>query len=165
MPDKTPTPDRAGISIGIPDAKRLKVIELLNTLLADEVLLYLKARNFHWNVQGMQFGQLHKFFEDIYEQLDETMDDVAERARALDGKAAGSAGEMLKLSRLKESPDTLDAIEMLRTLLADTEAVIKSLREDSEKAADLGDAGTEDFMVGIMEAHEKMAWMIRAHLR
>jgi starvation-inducible DNA-binding protein len=69
--------------IGIADDMRRGVVEILSTLLADEYLLYTKTRNYHWNVEGMQFNDLHKFFEAQYEALDEVIDDVAERARSL----------------------------------------------------------------------------------
>ncbi|CAN5365637.1 Dps family protein [soil metagenome] len=142
-----------------------EIVGILNHVLADTVLLYLKTRNFHWNVEGPGFYQLHKFFEDQYEQLDESMDEVAERARALDGLAAGSMKEFLKLSRLRESPDTLTAVQMVQTLLADHESVVKNLRSDIGKLGKMDDVGTEDFLTGLLEQHEKMAWMLRAHLR
>ena len=90
------------INIGLKDSQRQPVIDILNILLADEVLLYIKTRNYHWNVEGPDFSETHKFFEAQYEQLDEIMDDVAERARALGGRAAASMGEYLKLTRLTE---------------------------------------------------------------
>jgi starvation-inducible DNA-binding protein len=150
-------------NIGISDKNREAVADLLNVLLADEFLLYTKTRNFHWNVTGPQFNDLHKFFEAQYEELDEIFDDVAERARALGVRALGTLQEFSRRTRLKESPGkSPDAKAMLNQLLADHEALIRFLRKDSETAARYGDSGTNDFLVGLMETHEKMAWMLRA---
>ena len=153
-------------NIGIPDENRQKVVAILNTLLADEFLLYAKTRNFHWNVTGPQFNDLHKFFESLYEALDETVDEVAERARALDGRAIGTLEEFRTKARLGEKPGVVPpARDMLATLLADHEALIRSLREDVDTVTDrLKDVGTADFLTGLLEKHEKTAWMLRSFL-
>jgi starvation-inducible DNA-binding protein len=154
------------IDIGINDTPRKLVIDILNRLLADEVTLYVKTRNFHWNVEGPGFSELHKFFEAQYDELDEIMDEVAERARALGGYAAGSLREFAAAARLKEAKgDRLPSRDMLAQLLADHETLIRILRSEAEQVGEKhGDAGTEDFLVGLMEQHEKMAWMLRSHL-
>lgn len=139
---------------------------MLNTLLADESVLGAKTRNCHWNVTGPHFHDLHKLFESQYDKLDEIMDDVAERARALDGHAIGTLSEFLGLARLKEQPGKYpNALQMTTELLAGHEAVIRQLRADVDACGEkLGDAGTTDFLTGLMEQHEKMAWMLRAVL-
>jgi starvation-inducible DNA-binding protein len=154
------------VEIGIGESQRRSVIDILNRVLADEVTLYVKTRNFHWNVEGPDFSELHKFFEAQYDALDEIMDEVAERARSLGGYAAGSLAEFQAAARLKEARGAATpAREMLAQLLADHETVIRSLRKEAEEAgAKHGDAGTEDFLVGLMEQHEKMAWMLRSYL-
>jgi starvation-inducible DNA-binding protein len=151
-------------NIGMNDAQRGAVVAILDTLLADEYLLYTKTRNYHWSVVGPQFNDLHKFFQAQYEELDDIVDETAERARALGGRALGTLAEFVKRSRLKEQPGQYpDAKGMLAALLADHEAVIRHLRTDAEVTMDKhGDAGTNDFLVGLMEKHEKMAWMLRA---
>ena len=154
------------VGIGLSQKQRQGVVEILSPLLADEYLLYTKTRNYHWNVVGPQFNDLHKFFEGQYEALDEIIDDVAERARALGGRAVATLAEFTKLARLKEHPGRqLAAREMLRDLLADHEALIQTLRRDLDVVmARHGDAGTNDFLTGLMERHEKMAWMLRSFL-
>jgi starvation-inducible DNA-binding protein len=154
------------IEIGLNDGQRKPVVDILNRLLADEVTLYVKTRNFHWNVEGPDFSELHKFFESQYDEIDEIMDEVAERARALGGYAAGSLGEFAAAARLKEARGgSLAAREMLAQLLADHETVIRNLRSEAGQVGEKhGDAGTEDFLVGLMEQHEKMAWMLRSYL-
>ncbi len=154
------------LNIGLSDKDRGGVIQILNALLSDEYVLYTKTRNYHWNVVGPQFNDLHKFFESQYEALDDIVDEVAERARSLGGRAAGTLAEFLQLARLKELPkQDREAREMISDLLNDHEAIIRTLRVDLETAADrYHDIGTNDFLTGLMERHEKMAWMLRAFL-
>src|SRR5213596_2904084 len=97
------------IDIAIPEGARQTVVEILNTLLADEYLLYTKTRNYHWNVTGPQFNDLHKFFEAQYEELNEFVDEVAERARQLGGRAYGTLAEFVKVARLTEAPGAVPA--------------------------------------------------------
>jgi starvation-inducible DNA-binding protein len=154
------------VNIGLPDDSRQRVIAVLNTLLADEFLLYTKTRNYHWNVTGPQFNDLHKFFESQYEALDEVIDEVAERARALGGRAAGTLEEFRSAARLHEKPgDVPAARDMIAILLADHEALIRALREDIDAVNDRHrDVGTADFLTGLLEQHEKAAWMLRSFL-
>jgi starvation-inducible DNA-binding protein len=154
------------VNIGISDDNRQKIVAILNTLLADEFLLYTKTRNYHWNVTGPQFNDLHKFFETLYEQLDEVIDEVAERARALGGRAFGTLDEFRTSARLGEKPGAVPpARDMLAALLADHEALIRTLREDVATVTDrYQDVGTADFLTGLLEKHEKTAWMLRSFL-
>ena len=152
-------------NLGIPEADRQTVVKILNALLADEYVLYTKTRNYHWNVVGPRFNDLHKFFEAQYEDLNGVVDDVAERARTLGGPALGTLAEFVKAARLTEHPGQApDADGMLADLLAGHEAIVRQLRTDLEAAAAGHDAGTSDFLTGLMERHEKMAWMLRAFL-
>lgn len=152
--------------IGIGDKERAAVVDILNVLLADEAILYTKTRNYHWNVKGMQFNDLHKFLDAQYGELNEIVDEVAERARSLGGNAIGSMAEFLKRARLKERAGIQpDAPGMLRTLLEDHETVIRYLRADLKISQEkYGDAGTSDFLTGLLGQHEKMAWMLRSFL-
>jgi starvation-inducible DNA-binding protein len=153
-------------NIGLSEKQRAGVVTILNTLLADEYLLYTKTRNYHWNVVGQQFNDLHKFFEAQYNELNEIVDAVAERARSLGDNALGTMTEFLKCTRLKEQPgDYPNARDMIANLLADHEALIGHLRVDLETCAEkYHDIGTNDFLTGLMEQHEKKAWMLRAFL-
>jgi starvation-inducible DNA-binding protein len=152
--------------IGLTDTDRGAVSKLLQHLLADEVVLYTKTRNAHWNVTGPTFAQLHAFFEEQYDQLAEIIDNVAERIRMLGGHAAGSLAEYLRLTRLQEHPERcFTTQEHLSQLLADHETIIRQLRLDLEIAVTSHhDAGTSDFLTGLLGDHEKMAWMLRASI-
>ncbi len=153
------------MKIGISDKNRQGVVEILNQLLSDEYLLYTKTRNFHWNVTGSDFSELHKFFEAQYEELDNIIDETAERARSLGGRSMGSLKEFLQNASLKESFGELSAEKMIETLLADHEALIQALRKNLDLCANkYQDMGTSDFLTGLMEQHEKMAWMLRSYL-
>jgi starvation-inducible DNA-binding protein len=153
-------------NIGITDQNRQAVVDLLNTVLADEYALYTKTRNYHWNVTGPHFNDLHKFFEAQYEELEAFVDEVAERARALGGRAVGSLAEFAKTTRLTEDTGAVTgATEMTRALLGDHETLVRALRADVAATAErYQDVGTSDFLTGLMEKHEKMAWMLRACL-
>ncbi len=154
------------INIGINDQNRAGVIAILSHVLSDEYVLYTKTRNFHWNVTGADFSQLHKFFESQYDEIDAIIDEVAERARSLGGQSLGSLKEFLSHTRLTETPGAhLESKWMLSGLLADHESLVQSLRTDvAECTEKFQDAGTSDFLTGIMEQHEKMAWMLRSYL-
>jgi starvation-inducible DNA-binding protein len=153
------------LNIGLSESNRDGVVKILNNVLADEYVLYTKTRNYHWNVVGPQFNDLHKFFEQQYEALNEMVDDVAERARSLGGKAYGTLTEFSQHSRLKEQPGRQPAaLTMVANLQADHEAMIRTLRADLETVMEKhNDAGTNDFLTGLMEKHEKMAWMLRSY--
>ena len=146
-------------NIGIPDDKRAGVVSLLTGLRADEYVLYTKTRNYHWNVTGPHFNDLHKLFEAQYDALAEIVDEVAERIRALGAPTPATLTEFAKQTRLREHPGEYpDAKTMLGNLLADHEALAWTLRGDLETAASAGDAGTSDFLTGLLEKHEKTAW-------
>ncbi len=153
-------------NIGISDQNREGVNEILNTILSDEFILYTRTRNFHWNVVGPHFAALHALFEKQYEELNEIVDRVAERVRQLGGFAAATLGEYLKLTRLNENSDrSLDDLSMIERLCTDHESIIQRLREDLERCDQrFSDMGTSNFLTDLMEKHEKMAWMLRAHV-
>ena len=152
------------LSIGISESNRDSIVKILNAVLADEYVLNTKTRNYHWNVVGPQFNDLHKFFEGQYEALNEAIDEVAERARALGGKAFGTLSEFSQHSRLKEQPGKQPpALTMVANLQGDHEAMVRTLRADLATVMEkCNDAGTSDFLTGLMEKHEKMAWMLRS---
>ena len=150
------------VNIGLDDNSITESAKILNSILADEYVLYTKVRNFHWNVKGPHFNDLHKFFEELYEELNGAIDEIAEKVRMLGCKALGSLDEMLSNASLKESKDELDSNAMITELLNDYETLIKKIREDIEKIDDLDNVGVEDFLTGLLQDHEKRAWMLRS---
>ncbi len=153
-------------NIGINDEARLEVGQILNLILADEYVHYATTRDYHWNVTGPEFRSLHRQFEEQYDQVAGWIDNVAERARAIGVGARGNWADLTKAARSSADPGIgLPAEHMLSELLALHEDLIVQLRTDAEAcAARYKDAGTADFLTGLMEQHEKAAWMLRAQL-
>lgn len=155
------------LNIALNAETRKSVSDTLNKILAAEHVLYIKTRNYHWNVVGPQFFSLHELFELQYTALAASIDEVAERIRALGYNAVGTMGEFLKLSNLKEEdPKTYpDAGDMVARLVEGHENNIRTLREAIDMIdEECHDQGTADFLTGKMEEHEKMAWMLRSFL-
>lgn len=154
------------INTGLDEKNTAEVVKILNRVLSDEYVLYTKTRGYHWNVKGTKFNDLHKFFEEQYTALEISIDEVAERARTIGGDANGSLTEMLKDTTLEEDTTKgTDAKHMVRSLLSDHEAIIRHLRKDLRVTDEkYDDMGTSDFLTGLMNAHEKMAWMLRSYL-
>lgn len=151
--------------IGISEKHLDKSIALLSVILADEMTLYIKTRKFHWNVRGESFMELHKLFQSQYTELEENIDLIAERISKLGGKTIGTMKEYAEETRLKEFPNKYpNQKEMLKELLADHESVIVNLRDDINTCAIKNkDAGTADFLTGLMEQHETTAWVLRRY--
>jgi starvation-inducible DNA-binding protein len=153
-------------NIGISERNTQSVADELSKILADEYVLSAKTKNAHWNVESKDFFEKHKLFEAQYIQLDEIIDSVAERIRILGHYAPGTLTSFLALTRLSEmNREKNDGQGFIHELLEDHETVIMILRENIQKFADkFNDAGTCDFITGLMENHEKMAWFLRAHI-
>jgi starvation-inducible DNA-binding protein len=154
------------VNIGLANENVQAVAAILNRVLADAHILYIKTRNYHWNVTGPLFHSLHEMFEEQYDGLADDIDDIAERTRAIGAPAIGTMTEFLQHTTLKEQPgDYPDAMTMVANLMADHEAIIRSLRKDLRACDEqYDDMGTSDFLTGLMEKHEKTAWMLRALL-
>ncbi|HEX7901127.1 MAG TPA: DNA starvation/stationary phase protection protein [Planctomycetota bacterium] len=151
---------------GLSDKARETMGKVLNDLLADAHVLYVKTRNYHWNVTGPHFNDLHKVFEAQYQALEGEIDEIAERGRAVGVKAEATLADFLKRARIKEYPgEQLDAKGMLTSLLSDHETLARQLRKDVEAAEKNDDPATADFLTGLLEAHEKTVWMLRATLQ
>lgn len=149
------------MDIGITDKNRKAVTDILQHLLADEYVLYTKTRNYHWNVESYNFSELHKFYEEQYDELAEIIDDVAERIRTLGHISTGRMSDFLELTQLEEQDYTPKAKEQLHQLIRDHETIIRFLRQNivdfDEK---FNDMGSSDFVTALMEKHEKMRWML-----
>lgn len=152
------------IDIGISDDQRQQIGEGLSRLLADTYTLYLKTHNFHWNVTGPMFNSLHLMFEQQYNELALAVDLVAERIRALGFPAPGSYAQFAKLTSLKEETGTPSAEDMLRQLVADQEALVRTARSIFPVVDEAHDEPTADLLTQRMQVHEKTAWMLRSML-
>ncbi len=153
-------------SIGL-SAKNLKgITAVLSSVLADSVILYLKTRKFHWNVSGESFMELHKLFEKQYTQLEEAIDEIAERINKLGYPTIGTTSEFASLSTIKENPGkNPNAIGMIKELLGDHEGIVTRLREHIDHCEDeFEDKVTADFLTNLAAGHETMAWMLRRYI-
>lgn len=155
------------INIGIIEKNRKLVADELSKILADEFVLFTKTKNAHWNVEGIDFYDKHKFFEEQADQLDGFTDSVAERIRTLGHYAPASLKSYLELTQLAEPKQSkYDSQSFIKELLSDNETVINSLRKNINIFAnDYEDLGTSDFITGLMQDHEKMAWFLRTLLK
>ncbi len=153
-------------NIGLTEEQRHGVIDLLNVDLSDLYLLLIKTKKYHWDVVGPQFRTLHMLWEEHYEALTISIDAVAERIRALGGYPLGTAAGFIQNGSIKEHPQDLpSANEMVTRLVSDHEQIIRNLREHIDQCGEsFHDEGTADFLTGLMEQHEEMAWMLRSFI-
>ena len=154
-------------NIGIIEKNRKHVADELSKILADEFVLFTKTKNAHWNVEGSDFYDKHKLFEEQANQLDGFIDNVAERIRTLGYYAPASLKSYLELTQLAEPKQSkYDSHSFIKELLSDNETIINHLRENINIFAnDYEDLGTSDFITGLMQDHEKMAWFLRMLLK
>jgi len=152
----------SSIDIGINEKDRTAIAEGLKRLLADSYTLYLQTHNFHWNVTGPQFRELHLMFEEHYTELATAVDEVAERIRTLDVAAPGTYKAFAGLSSIKEVEGVPAAKEMVSILTHGHEQVVKTCREVLRPAQGAGDESTAALVSDRMRVHEKTAWMLRA---
>ena len=154
------------INIGLTEEQRQGVINLLNQDLADAYLLLVKTKKYHWDVVGPQFRSLHQLWEEHYQTLTLNIDALAERVRTLAGYPVGSLEGFLKIATLKEHAGNVPtATGMVSNLVNDHEQVIRNLRDHVDQSGDqFHDQGTADFLTGLMEQHEEMAWMLRSFI-
>jgi starvation-inducible DNA-binding protein len=144
---------------------RKQVAEGLSRVLADSYTLYLKTHNFHWNVEGPHFRTLHLLFEEQYQELAAAVDAIAERVRALGHYAPGSYAQFVRLASIKEEAGVPPAEDMMRILVDDNTAVVRTLRAALPTAQEAGDEASVDLIVGRIAVHEKAAWMLRSLLK
>lgn len=149
--------------IGIPEQDLYQSARVLTQALSDEHVLFQRLRNYHWNVRGMHFRDLHALFADQYELVASRIDEAAERIRQLGYPAPATMTEYLQLTNLSEYPgDYPNACVMIGNILEDHEAIVRYMRRqiESEENGKL-DIGTVDFLTDLMRDHEKMAWTLR----
>ncbi len=139
------------------------MINGLKALLANQFVLYTKLRNYHWNVEGNAFFRLHILFEELYNELANDIDIVAERIRILGFYAPGSLSEFLSLSSLKESDATsLNSNLMLTNVINDFESVNNNILTLIEEKCDVV---TEGILITLSEKYQKHLWMLKSTLK
>lgn len=134
----------------------------LNQLLADYHMYYQKIRNFHWNIVGKSFFDLHLKFEDMYTDAQEKIDVIAERLLTLGYQPASNYSDYLEMSTIEESKTDYTDEEMVEILLNDHHTILKQMSQVAKTAGDAQDNGTEDLMDGYFDDIEKTSWMLRS---
>ncbi|PWK43610.1 Dps family protein [Pleionea mediterranea] len=152
----------SSIDIGISKDDRQSVAEALKHVLADSYTLYLQTHNFHWNVTGPLFRELHLMFEEHYTELAEAVDEIAERIRTLGIAAPGTYKAFSELSAIKEVDGVPEANDMVKILTQSHEQVVKTCRKALKIAQDAEDESSAALVSDRMRIHEKTAWMLRA---
>ncbi|WP_068598063.1 Dps family protein [Vaginella massiliensis] len=143
-----------------------RVAEILSQVLADESILYLKTRNAHWNVEGADFKTVHVYFEELYTELQVVIDDVAEKIRTKQHYAPATMSEYLEITQLKEErKKKYDSLTFMAELLKDHETICAFLNKAIQEIEAFPDVATSDYLTGLLEQHQKTAWMLRSHLK
>lgn len=148
--------------LGLDSNKIKNTVEELNILLADYHLYYQKLRNFHWNIMGKNFFDLHEKFEELYDDAKLKVDEIAERILTLRFQPVSNLSDYLKHSNLKESSSDLKDSEMIETLLNDHGLLLKQMRKIAKTADEAGDEGTIDLIGAYIRELEKTSWMLDA---
>ena len=150
--------------IDITEESRKKVAEELSKVLADTYAIFLKTHNYHWNVVGPDFNDLHQMFEEQYTELFSATDEVAERIRALGIKAPATFKEFSELSVVKDGDSSQRSDNMLKDLAESHRLVVKNIRSAAAIAQENSDFGTMDLLMDRLQAHEKTLWMLESLL-
>jgi len=140
--------------------KTKETVKELNILLADYHLYYQKLRNFHWNVSGKNFFDLHEKFEELYDDAKIKIDEIAERILTLRLKPKSNLSDYLSLSTVKESDDDLKDYRMVEMLIEDHGIMIQQMRKVVDTADKGNDEGTIDLIGAYIRELEKSSWML-----
>jgi starvation-inducible DNA-binding protein len=150
----------------ITKGKREKLVETLNSRLADSLDLKSQAKQAHWNVKGMSFIGLHELFDRVSTEVEVYADTIAERITALGGTALGTVRVSANKSSLSEYPleitDGADHVDALSTALADYG---KKVRAGIDEADKLDDQDTADLLTEISRGVDKLLWFVEAHIQ
>lgn len=134
----------------------------LNQLLADYQVYYQNLRNFHWNVSGHNFFDLHEKFEELYTDARAKIDEIAERILTLRLRPVSTLTAYLEMAKVTEYGRELDDEEMVRKLLENHKVIIADMRVVLEEADKITDEGTIDMIGGFLSNFEKLSWMLDA---
>lgn len=148
--------------LGISKEKAAPTGQLLNQLLADYQVYYQNLRNFHWNVSGHNFFDLHEKFEELYTDARSKIDDIAERILTLRLRPVSTLTAYLKMAKVEEYGHVLDDEEMVMKLLENHKIIISDMRKILKEAGEISDEGTIDLIAGFLSSFEKTSWMLDA---
>ena len=136
--------------------------DALKKVLSDTFLMYFKTHAFHWNVEGPDFAQYHKFLNELYDELFDAVDSIAEHIRTLDVYTPISLKELLDNSLVEEETSIVTKTEMFSKLLTDNDLVVVSLMQAYKEAEDASELGIANFLQDRIDIHNKHGWMLRS---
>jgi starvation-inducible DNA-binding protein len=145
--------------------KDTRLTDALNLVLADTYALMGLTHQAHWNVEGADFFQLHKAFEEQYENLFEAVDEIAERVRALDSYAAGGLSKLARMAEMDEFTAPLPQKDFVSGLVANHDKLLEDALHTREMAGETGDLETQDLMIKRIAWHQKAVWMLKSYLK
>lgn len=148
--------------MGYTKLETAELVDVMNKLLANYAVHYQKLRNFHWNVRGGDFFDIHEKFEEQYKVASEVVDEIAERIRIFGQMPLSTMQEYLDTAEIKESSSDMTGLEMVVEILKDYQILLEHLFATIEVAIDNGDSGTEEMMKGFVKQVEKNHWMLTA---
>lgn len=148
--------------LGFEKDKLESVVDQLNALLANYHVYYQNLRNFHWNTEGENFFDLHEKFEDLYNDAQVKIDEIAERILTLRHRPLSRFSDYLAKADIEEAPILKDDYEMVETVLTNHKIIIANMRSLLEAADECKDSGTDDMIGGFLEQLEKASWMLDA---
>jgi starvation-inducible DNA-binding protein len=129
---------------------------------ASEYAFAIKTQNFHWNVEGPLFPQLHMLFGTIYEEVYGSIDDFAENIRKLGSYTPASYARFSMLTQIEDELNMLEDRAMIAELLQDSDKMVKLLKMVFDASEAVHEHGLSDFIAGRMDAHRKHSWQLRA---
>jgi starvation-inducible DNA-binding protein len=160
--EKVSNTKKSFVKLGYTKLQTAEITDSLNQLLANYSVHYQKLRNFHWNVKGADFFDVHEQFEEQYNDVKVAIDDIAERIRVFGQTPLSTMREYLDASEIKESGTDLTAMEMVKEIIRDYEVLLEYMFKVIEYAIENGDSGTEDMVKSFVKTTEKNHWMMSA---
>lgn len=150
--------------LGFDSEESKTVVDSMNLLLGNLHVHYQKLRNYHWNVTGSDFFDLHEKFEEEYNEVKVEIDEIAERIRVFGHTPTSTLKEYLEMAEIKETGTDLSGEDMVREVLSDFEILLSFMVDALEAAGEIGDVATEDMVTGYIKRTEKMHWMLTSFL-
>lgn len=141
-----------------------KIVDQLNTVLANYHLFYMNVRGYHWNVKGSDFFTLHVKFEELYTELQLQIDAIAERILTLRGTPMHAYSDFTKISSIKEDKNVKEGRACVQGILTGLTMLISKQRDVIDMADEADDQGTADLLTAYVQAQEKLVWMYNAYL-
>ena len=141
-----------------------ELVKAVNQQVANWTVLYVKLHNFHWYIKGKNFFTLHAKFEELYNEANVHVDELAERILALEAKPVATMKEVLETSSLEEATGKENEEQMVQSVVEDLEKMVDELQEAIELAEEAKDEGTGDMLIAVKQSLKKHIWMLKAYL-